>query len=255
MGCGASKNSTKTETFEEKLQRVQRQVEERDLDLGTASNFGGMPAERDEEIEQKRRQPPQPKNLLSRLESVDDYQPLPATHRVNGARRQTRRTSAPTVASFRQRDDPEDPEDKPRRRRKSAESKFSLTTPSGKLDREKLRQRVAEKKAGGGNKSDARSRRKSLEEPRRRRSSVRGESTNSDVLQQVMRRKSTEGGDDSRVRRGRRTSASDMVAAEAEGIVADVRVSVARTNSETTKIAAKYLPKTGKLNPHAPPGM
>jgi hypothetical protein len=264
MGCGASK--PKPETFEEKLERMGRQLaEDADAPYGLAAP-APQPA-----TQQRRLQPP-PATLLSRLESVDDFQPLPSTHRADGAMK-PRRTSAPTVIVEGRADDSEK---KPRRRKSSSSSK--LTTPSGKLDRDRLRQRVAERAEEGSD--PGRRRRKSLQEPgmrrrslqepgtrrrslqgsepRRRRSSVKDEGTgksNADVLQAVtqLRRASAEGADEGR---RRRQSASDMVADEAESIVSEVRrrTSLPRTDSHKVRVAAKYQPKAGKLNPHALPG-
>ncbi len=61
MGCGASKSPSPAETFEQKMQRIGRQVEERDLIL-PESTFVEMPAERVAQIEQKRQ--PQAQTLL-----------------------------------------------------------------------------------------------------------------------------------------------------------------------------------------------
>ena len=315
MGCGASKKPAPNETFEEKMQRVHRQVVEEARRTAAqppevpASTSAGTP---------ERKHHAQPRPLQLRMESVDDFQPLPARLRelnaANGGRRssapdtsfrlragseaivvrvsvpagaqagskvpiempdgrvvqvsvppgstpgqvlhvqvpamtrQNRRSSAPD-ASFRLRDASGDSKS---RRRKSSENR--LTTPSGKLDREKLRARVAYRRQ-----SDERQRRHSVKEPRRRRSSVKGDPTNSDLLQSLtaMRRASGESAGSSDAFQGRRMSAADRVAAEAESIVADVRVSLnpLRTDSQKAVLASKYQPQAGTINPHAPPGM
>ena len=319
MGCGASKPQQPNETFEEKIQRVHRQVVEearRKETEAPAPTSIGTP---------ERKQHPQLRSLQPRMESVDDFQPLPRRLRelnntanagrrssapdtsfreragseprvvavsvplgasagskvpietpdgrvvqvrvppgaTSGqvlhvqvpvmdldqmSRRQNRRSSAPDT-SFRLR---EASEDSKLRRRKSAGNR--LTTPSGKLDREKLRARVAYRRQ-----SDERRRHHSYEEPRRRRSSAKGDPTNADLLQSLisMRRASGGSADSSDAFQGRRVSAADRVAAEAQGIVADVRVSLnpIRTDSQKAVLASKYQPQAGTVNPHAPPGM
>lgn len=256
MGCGASKE--KPEAFAERLKRIGQQVQERESP-GVLSVAEKTYAEKLEQRQAKQ-------TLLERLESVDDFQPQSEpSFRTKGRRTSAptvvqrrgkgRRTSAPTVTAD------TDEAGQPRRRKSSSSH---LTTASGKLDRDKLRQRVAERTksgAGGGKqKANAPRRRRSLQETRRR-SSVRDDNvSNSNVLQEVtrMRRASAQGIDEAVGSRGRRRkSAADMVAEEADGIVADVRARtrLPRTDSDRTRVAAQYEPKYGQLNPHAPPGM